>query len=672
MKIFLFLSVLLMSLFKSSYSNYLILPSVFSDNMVLQQKAEVIFWGKTVSENRIKISTGWGVSAETVASKDGSWITKIKTPRAGGPYQITIQSGDTSIVYKNVLIGEVWICSGQSNMEMPLEGWPPKDTIINSKEEIKNAYNSKIRLFTVSRAVSYKSEFNVTGEWRVCDSVTAAKFSATAYFFGKKLNEKLKVPIGLINTSWGGTPIETWTSDKYLRETGRFDSTLDKIISSYEEIRKQRQWIENHPVIDISKRDLETKWQNLEFDDSLCSKPDFNDTTWRIMNLPAYWENTEVGNFDGVVWFRKRVKIPEAWVNKDLVLELGPVDDMDRTYVNGEIIGRTEKAGYWQQDRIYNIPGEIIKDTLLTIAVRVLDNGGGGGIYGDKAKMKIHPVGEGTGISIAANWKYLPVAEFIDGKFYIYGSLRGEYYLRPVTPVEISAYTPSILYNAMIAPLTSYTIKGAIWYQGETNTNHPKLYDTLLPLMIKNWRNDWNLGNFPFYYVQIAPYNYGKTTYSELLREAQLNTLSVPNTGMVVTMDIGNPQNIHPGNKKEVGDRLAFWALAKTYNKKLPYSGPLFKSMRIQKNKVTLSFKYTSGGLVVKPLNGENNFIIAGEDKVFKKASVKVKGNKLIVFNPDVTSPVAVRYAWSNVAEATLFNKKGLPASSFRTDDWND
>jgi sialate O-acetylesterase len=670
MKIILFLSVLIIS--TSSYPNDLILPSIFSDNMVLQQKAEVAFWGKTVSENRINISTSWGVTAETVASKDGSWITRIKTPKAGGPYQITIQSGDTSIIYKNVLIGEVWICSGQSNMEMPLEGWPPKDTIINSKEEIKNAYNTKIRFFTVNRAVSYKTEFNVTGEWKVCDSVTAAKFSATAYFFGKKLYEKLKVPIGLINTSWGGTPIETWTSDKYLRETRTFDSTLDKIISSREEIRKQRQWIENHPVIDISKRDLETKWQNLEFDDSLCSKPDFNDTNWRIMNLPTYWEITEVGNFDGVVWFRKRVKIPEAWVNKDLVLELGTVDDMDRTYVNGIIVGRTEKAGYWQQDRIYNIPGEIIKDTLLTIAVRVLDNQGGGGIYGDKAKMKIHPPGDSTCVSIADDWKYLPVAEFIGGKFYVYGSRGGEYYLRPVIPVEISEYTPSILYNAMIAPLVSYTIKGTIWYQGEENTKNPKLYNTLFPLMIKNWRNDWNLGNFPFYYVQIAPYNYGNTRFSELLREAQFKTLSVTNTGMAVTMDIGNPQNIHPGNKKDVGDRLAFWALVKTYNKKLSYSGPLFKSMRIQKNKITLSFEYASGGLLVTPLNGENNFMIAGEDKVFKKASVIVKGNKLIVFNSDVISPVAVRYAWSNVAEATLFNKKGLPASSFRTDDWND
>jgi len=219
MKVLLLLSVLTVSLFSTSYSNRLKLPSMFSDNMVLQQKTEAAFWGNADPGNKIKISTSWGGADETVATKDGSWHTIIKTPPAGGPYQITIQSGDTTIVYKNVSIGEVWICSGQSNMEMPLEGWPPSDTITYSKEEIKNAYNNNIRLFTVNRAVSYKREFDVTGDWKVCDSVSAAKFSAAAYFFGKKLNEKLKVPIGLINTSWGGTPIETWMSDKYLRET---------------------------------------------------------------------------------------------------------------------------------------------------------------------------------------------------------------------------------------------------------------------------------------------------------------------------------------------------------------------------------------------------------------------------------------------------------------------
>jgi sialate O-acetylesterase len=639
--------------------------------MVLQQKTEVKVWGKANSGETIKISASWGVSAEVVVSKDGLWDTKIKTPIAGGPYQISIQSGDTNIVYKNVLIGEVWLCSGQSNMEMPLEGWPPVDTIFNSKQEIKNAGNYDIRLFTVSRAVSNKAEFNVSGEWRKCDSVTAAKFSAAAFFFGKKLFEKLNVPIGLINTSWGGTPIETWTSDKYLRETGIYDSTLDKIISSQKEIKVQRDWIEGHQVIDISKRDLQTKWQNLEFDDSLYSNPAFKDANWKIMNLSIYWEITEVGNFDGIVWFRKKIEIPNAWVNKDLILELGPVDDMDRTYVNGKIVGKTENEGLWQKDRIYKIPKEIINDSLLTIAVRVLDNQGGGGIYGNKSKMKIHPVGDTTAIPLSGEWKYLPVAEFLDGKFFIYGSRDEEFYKRPVTTVEVSAYTPTILYNAMIAPLTSYAIKGAIWYQGETNTNNPKLYETLLPLMIKNWRNDWNIGNFPFYYVQIAPYNYGNTTFSELLREAQLKTLSVPNTGMVVTLDIGNPQNVHPGNKKDVGDRLAFWALAKTYNKKLSYSGPLYKTMKVQNNKITLSFDYATGGLLLKPLNGAYNFMIAGEDKVFKKARVKINGNKLAISNPEIKNPVAVRYAWSNIAEATLFNNKGLPASSFRTDNWN-
>jgi sialate O-acetylesterase len=389
------------------------------------------------------------------------------------------------------------------------------------------------------------------------------------------------------------------------------------------------------------------------------------------MNLPTLWESTEVGNLDGVVWFRKKIEIPESWKSKNLVLELGPIDDMDITFVNDVKVGSYEKDGFWQTDRVYNVLGKLITSNEITIAVRVMDTQGGGGIYGKKDKLKIHPVNSDEGISLSGKWKYLPVAEYRFQKFYVFGADKNDYFSRPKMKIDLSAYTPTTLYNGMIHPLIPYSLKGIIWYQGEANTGKPEQYATLFPLMIKNWREDWGLGDFPFYFVQIAPYDYGDQTHSEVLRESQLKTLSVPKTGMVVTLDIGNPENIHPADKKDVGERLARWALAKNYKKNVFYSGPLYQSMKIENDKIILSFQYADEGLVLKELNGENNFIIADVDKVFKKASVKIDGAKLIVFNDEINNPVSVRYCWSNTDEATLFNKEGLPASSFRTDDWN-
>ncbi len=648
--------------------NQIGMPAIFSDNMVLQQKSFVPIWGKAKPESKVKITTSWKQTAVTKTNDDGSWMVKIKTPKAGGPYELKIEIGDTTIIYKNILIGEVWLCSGQSNMEMPLAGWPPRDTIWGATEEIKNATNSKIRFFTVTRSISTKPEFNCEGKWVESNPETASRFSATAYFFGKKLFDELKVPIGLIHSSWGGTPIEAWTGGKFISQVEQYKSIVEQLEKSKDEIIKLKEWLKTKPVVDLTNS--EKKWKDADFNDSMCSKIDFDDSRWKEMNLPTNWERTEMGNFDGVVWFRKKIEIPDVWLNKELILELGPIDDIDATYVNGIKIGGYEEEGFWQIDRIYTVPTEINIKKELTIAVRVIDNQGGGGIWGAKEKMKIYPKDSTNFISLAGNWKYLPVAEFSSGKYYLFDPITQDYYNRPKLSVDLSAYTPTTLYNAMIAPLIPYRIKGVIWYQGESNTGNPELYKTLFPLMIRNWREDWKQGNFSFYFVQIAPYNYGEQTQSQKLREAQMQTLSVPATGMAVTLDIGNPENIHPGNKKDVGKRLALWALAKNYNKKVIYSGPIYKSIKIVNDKIELTFDYADGGLIIKERNGENNFLIAGEDKVFKKAEVKVIGKKLIVSNPEIKKPVAVRYCWDNTSEATLFNKAGLPASSFRTDNW--
>ena len=645
------------------------IPSIFSDNMVLQQNSEVSFWGKAEPNLKVDIKTSWGESSGTKVKADGSWLVKLKTPKAGGPFEVNLQIGDSVITYKNVLTGEVWLCSGQSNMEMPLQGWPPNDTVANSVQEINNADYQQIRSFTVAHSVSVEKEFNVGGEWIECNPGTAAGFSATAYFFARKLYQELNVPIGLIHSSWGGTPIEAWTSGEFLSEINEYKSSLNDLKSSTDESRKYNQWLYAHPVVNVSSKSGPAKWENLEFNDQECSEINYPDDSWKEMNLPVLWENAEVGSFDGTVWFRKKIELPSDWINKDLVIELGPIDDIDRTYINGKLIGAQERDGFWSTDRIYKIPKEVIQSNSVVIAVRVIDMRGGGGIYGSKEKLKIHPNNSSENISLSGNWKYLPVAEFRDPKFYIFGTRESDYYSKPPVKIRLSDHTPTALFNAMISPFASFPIKGAIWYQGEANVGDPQMYSRLFPLMIKNWRSEWK-EDFPFYYVQIAPFDYGENAHSEKLRESQLKSLSVPNTGMVVTLDIGNPRNIHPAYKQEVGDRLAFWALAKTYGKNVPYSGPMYKSMKVEEDKIILSFDYADDGLIIKEINSENNFLIAGENKIFKKASVEIDGDKLILSNPEIKNPAAVRYAWSNTSEGTLFNKAGLPASSFRTDIW--
>jgi sialate O-acetylesterase len=321
---------------------------------------------------------------------------------------------------------------------------------------------------------------------------------------------------------------------------------------------------------------------------------------------------------------------------------------------------------------VYKVPGSLITDSLLQIAVRVVDLRGGGGIWGRGTKMVLVNDVDDSSVSIEGSWKFLPVAELRSNTFYVYGAEGDEFYKRPKFPINFSQNTPTSLFNGMISPLVPFTIKGVIWYQGENNVSDPVLYKKLFPSLIADWRKQFEVGEFPFYFVQIAPYDYGQNSKSQTLREAQFQTLSVKNTGMAVTLDIGNPKNIHPTDKEDVGKRLASLALAKTYGQKIPFSGPIYKSMKVTKGKVVLSFDNVSKGLIVKPLKGENNFMIAGEDKVFKKAIVKVEGSRLVVSHPEIAQPVAVRYAWSNTDEGTLFNKEGLPSSSFRTDDWQE
>ncbi len=664
--LFFFISTLLFA--QSEIKSSIEIPSLFSDNMVLQQKSSAPFWGKALPQTKISIVPSWGKPSVTTAMADSTWRTAVKTPQAGGPFSITMKIGDSVIVLKNVLIGEVWVCSGQSNMEMPLEGWPPNDTIANSANEIREANFPKIRLFNVKRELATEPRFHCSGAWSECIPESAAKFSATAYFFGKKLFQELKVPIGLIVSAWGGTPVEAWTSEHFITQDKEYADFPAKFAQGRKEYAVYMPWLASHKIIDISHRTADERCKELAFDDSLCARTDFNDSGWQSMKIPTEWESTDVGTFDGTVWFRKKIEIPKTWLHKNLVLELGPIDDFDLTFVNGKRVGGLETGSPWDTKRVYDVPAEIVTDSVLTIAVRVIDLLGGGGLWGQPEQLFLHTSESEEKISLVGDWKYLPIAEYRDSKFYLFDIVSREFYKRPPLTNEINAALPTVLYNGMIAPLIPYSIKGAIWYQGEANTDKPEAYETLFPLMIKNWRTDWK-SEFPFYYVQIAPFPYGDRIESQRLRDAQFHALAVPKTGMAVTLDISELRTIHPRNKQDVGGRLARWALAKDYKKKIPFSGPLYTSSKIKNNAMILSFEYADG-LKIIPKNGKTNFFIAGKDSVFKDANVIVKGKTVVVNSPEVKNPIAVRYTWGNTLEGTLFNKAGLPASTFRTDHW--
>ncbi len=644
------------------------LPAIFSDNMVLQQKTDAAIWGTSEANQKVTIIGSWGKSIEVKSKADGSWRAKIKTPKAGGPYQLSVFSGKEKIEFENVLIGEVWLCSGQSNMEMPLGGWSPSDTIHTASKEIPMANYPNLRFFTVKRAISLTPENDCIGLWNECTPKTAASFSATAFFFGKKLMNELNIPIGLIHSSWGGTPVESWTSGKDLSVIPEYKDLIENYADSKEELDNLVLWLNNLPQIDFTKNSDENFWKDIELFDQECSFVVYDDSKWLDVNMPSNFDKIGLNTFDGAVWYRKQIEIPEEWTHKDLIISLGPIDDMDATYINGIKVGGFEKPGYWQVERNYLIPAELVKDKKITIAVRVIDNQGGGAFTGTVEKFRIHLKDSNESISIAGVWKYLPVAEYRSGKFYVFRTDNLEYLNRPKVSIELSAYLPSTLYNAMIFPLMPYNLRGAIWYQGESNTNQPELYKKVFPMMINNWRSEWK-NQFSFYFTQIAPYRYAEGTNSQLLREAQFESMYIPKTGMAVTLDIGNIDNIHPGNKKDVGERLALWALKKDYGKKVVFSGPVYKSAKVVNTEMHLFFDH-SDFMKIGMRDGKTNFQIAGEDKIFKDANVIVHKNKLAVSSPDVKNPKAVRYCWSDITEATLYGKTGLPASSFRTDDW--
>ncbi len=629
------------------------LPAVFSDNMVLQQKSSVSFWGSASPGKLLKITTSWDQKVyETTVGSNGNWETKVSTPSYGGPFSIEITDG-TPMVLHNVMIGEVWICSGQSNMEMPLGGW---GKILDYEKEIAAANYPDIRLLQVNKVTSTKplTDLSVaSGGWVPCTPQTVAEFSSVGYFFGANLYNNLKIPIGLINTSWGGTIAEAWTSGSMLKTMPDFSTAVTEMEKNSENRTEPKlsyeqqlaKWSSEVIVSDKGYQNGKALWTGVSFEDK----------DWKTMEIPCLWEEKELNNFDGVVWLRRTVTIPANWQNKELKLSLDMIDDDDITFFNGVEVGRTEG---WNLNRNYTIPAKLVKSGKAVITVRIFDTGGGGGIYGNPAKINLRLNAENS-IELAGKWQYS------------IGFNLAQIPGRPVDPN--SPNRPTVLYNAMIHPIVPFTIRGAIWYQGESNDARAYQYRELFPLMIKDWRKQWNI-NFPFYFVQLANYTKSpeqpeESNWAEL-REAQLQTLHLENTGMAVTIDIGDEKDIHPKNKKEVGRRLALIAEAKTYNQKTAYSGPVYNTFIIEGNTIRIKFLHTDGGLKTPDGSAMKGFAIAGPDHKFRWAEATIDGNEIVVTCKDVSDPIAVRYAWAKNPVCNLVNGAGLPASPFRTDDW--
>ena len=641
------------------------LPAIFSDNMVLQRNMRVPVWGTDTPGSVVNVTLtdrnpygGARRARETTLAKaDGSWRVDLPVGEAGGPYILEV-AGSRTLTFDNVMSGEVWLCSGQSNMQFSVNG------AINAEAEMAAADYPDIRLVTVPRRPEAhpQKDADIDG-WKVCRPDTVPSFSAVGYFFGRDLHEALEgVPIGLINSSYGGTPVEAWTSAGSLQTVPEMADALNQLDAAFSTPEKAQaqyeqayaKFMDNAYAKDAGfTPSREAQW----------AAPDLDLGEWQAMTLPVLWESTGYKDFDGWMWFRRDVDLPAGWAGKDLTLSLGPINDMDIAWFNGTEVGRFEIPDSVETPRVYTVPGELVQAGQNTITVRVYDMGGNGGIWGQPEEMSLQPAAAGgdAPISLAGVWRNRV------------GVALQDVGTPPQLTLGRNQNLPSALYNGMIHPLVPYGMRGAIWYQGESNAGRAYQYRTLFPLLIQDWRNIWGQGDLPFYFVQLANFFEREAEPSEHswaeLREAQALALTLPNTGMATAIDIGEAADIHPKNKQELGRRLALGALANVYGQDVVHSGPMLHSSRVEDNRIRLVFDHVDSGLEV---HGEElaGFAIAGEDRNFVWANAEIQGNDVVVWNDAIANPVAVRYGWAANPVITLYNKAGLPAPPFRTDDW--
>ena len=632
------------------------IASLFTNGMVLQQGIPVPIWGSASPSSTITVRFAGQHVSGTVDS-DGRWMVRLASLTANAaPAVLEVISSDGSkITLTDILVGEVWVCSGQSNMEWPLTG------TLNGGEEIMRAHCPDIRLFTVPQRPSGTPQSEISGAaWRACSPETASNFSAVAYYFGRELHSRLNIPVGLIHSSWGGTPAEAWTAWDALWEDSDTRGIVDAFVRDLPDMVTRREaWQRDWEALEEKTRDK----GNTKYSEGWAGL-DEPSGAWADMELPGTWQSRGL-NHSGIVWFRKTIDMPTPWAGRDLQLAIGATDKSDTTYFNNEQVGSitmAERADSWSHLRTYTVPGKLVKAGRNVIAVRVHSDKYAGGMTGPTEFMKITcpDCTEDAGIPLAGTWQYAVEAD--------YGLLQ-----LPQEPVSAEHFkAPSALFNGMIFPLLPFAIRGAIWYQGESNADRAAQYRDLFPVLIRNWREAWGQGDFPFYFVQLANYMARQPVPTQScwaeLREAQTMALALPNTGMAVAIDIGEADDIHPRNKKDVGLRLALNALHGTYGHSdvIP-CGPIFRSSKREGSALRLSFDHVGGGLICHG-DALRGFTIAGEDGRFVWAEAKIEGEEILVSSPEIAEPRSARYGWADNPDVNLYNKVGLPASPFRTD----
>lgn len=619
------------------------LPGFFSSGMVLQQQKTNRIWGWAAPGQFIQVDF-MEKKYPAFADEHGHWQIFLPPLAAGKAGQLQVTAGVEKLQFDDILIGEVWICSGQSNMEWRMS-W-----IANTyDDELKTAQNDQIRFVTLQKAFANSPQKDAIAEkpWSAISPTSLPECSAVAYFYAKRLQEQLKVPVGLVITSWGGTPAESWTSFEGLQPFSGYTETYINQIKplDLQEIARRQQ--KNRETYALMVREKQPYLQSaLQFD--------FDDSKWQQVQMPRPWEQQGLEQLDGIMVYRFAFDLPSALSGKAAVLHLPAIDDSDSTYLNGVWIGSDNQ---WNAPRTYTIPRGVLRKGKNVLAIRVQDNAGGGGFAAQPDKFFL--LIQSRRIPLSGIGRYEMIAPF-------------EQVESGPVPMQVQ---PAVLYNAMIAPLLPLAMRGVIWYQGESNANHAAEYRALFPAMIQDWRNRWGQGEFPFLFVQLSSFGKLQSTPVEsnwaLLREAQTMALRLPNTAMAVTIDIGDPADIHPKQKKEVGDRLAAEALRMVYAQNTAVSaGPKLIQFMAQGNRAVLEFEHAGSGLTARggPLK---HFAIAGADRKFYWAEASIEGNKVILRAPEVPIPVAVRYAWADSpVEANLFNPAGFPAEPFRTDNW--
>ena len=632
---------------------------IFHDHAVLQRDLPIPVWGTAGADEIVTVRLA-GLTARTVATPEGHWSVRFTPLPAGGPHELVAESPFGCAVARDLLIGEVWLCSGQSNMQFKLAESGP----IDAESAVANFL--EIRMLTVTTPARLGRQENVDGKWTICAPETLMNFCAIGGWFGRILHHELGVPIGLICNAWGGSRIQAWISREALVQDPR---GLDEIrcfegyvftpeLQGPVESVNFEEWERNGAPQDAGNRGLTEGW----------AAPDFNDDTWPTMPVPSRWQEHGYPG-SGVFWFRRTVTVPAGWGGRDLELHLGQIDKHDDTYVNAERIGGLSWEDgplTWCTARIYTVPGSLVLENgILCIAVRVRSHIYNGGLSGPGGNMYLIPVGDSTAspVPLKGSWHY---------------SIEQNWGV--VLPPEAmwgpgNHNSPSILFDCRLSPVIPYALRGVLWYQGESNAFEARDYRRLMPLMIRDWRRAWGQGDFAFYQVQLA--NFGWPTCEPRrsdcaeLREAQNAALSEPNTGIAVAIDVGEALDIHPKDKRTIGVRLAQLALAETYARRGISSGPFYASAACEANgRMRIRFN-SATGLQTRDGSPVRHIAIAGLDRIFLMAECAIEGESLVVWHPNILRPAAVRYAWADNPEGcNLVNAAGLPASPFRTDSW--